>query len=286
MSPPKTAKTALATPRGAGSRPGKAPAKLPRVLLIDDDAVSREVLAMTLEMHGFPVDAAEDGAQAIGKLGGSEGNSAAPELILMDTQMPGLSGAGLIRKLRQISPARIVAISGSEAERAVREAADGFLLKPVEVEELKKLLAPPASRKSPVRRAHRKENSISAATAGDVGGVADSGRKTLVDPTVLGKLKAMMSAAALREIYAATATDMESRLGGLAKAMDAGQAAEVSRIAHAIKGGCAMVGLTAAKDAAARLESGNREEMWPKELAELTFALDNLQRILSDGLPW
>jgi CheY-like chemotaxis protein len=36
-----------------------------RILLIDDDAISREVLSILLEMEGFPVDSAVDGAQAL-----------------------------------------------------------------------------------------------------------------------------------------------------------------------------------------------------------------------------
>jgi HPt (histidine-containing phosphotransfer) domain-containing protein len=99
---------------------------------------------------------------------------------------------------------------------------------------------------------------------------------------VLGKLKAMMPPAAVREIYAAVASDLTTRLDSLSAAMEAGNSAGVARIGHTIKGGCSMVGLTAANDAAARLETSNLIETWPKELFELRSALAALQSILSD----
>ena len=70
----------------------------------------------------------------------------------------------------------------------------------------------------------------------------------------------------------------------LAAAMGAGDATEVVRIAHIIKGGCGMVGLSGAQEAAARLETGNQHGTWPKDLLQLHFALGKLQGILEKGL--
>jgi CheY-like chemotaxis protein len=244
------------------------PAPRPRILLVDDDAISREVFSMLLEMHGYPVMSAEDGTQALVLV-----ESQPPEVILLDTQMPGLSGLDLIRALRARTRGKIIAISGSEPGEAIREATDGFLFKPIQPEDLDALLATTSA--SPV-----------------VSGAAPSGASTghtldepVIDPQVLGKLKAMMPPAAVREIYAAVATDLATRLEGLAAAMAAGNAAQVARIAHTTKGGCSMVGLTAATQAAARLESSNRNGTWPKELAQLRGALAALQRILGDEFP-
>jgi CheY-like chemotaxis protein len=244
------------------------PATRPRLLLVDDDAISREVLSMLLEMHGYPVSSAEDGAGAIASL-----VTESPEVILMDTQMPGLSGLDLIQALRAGTSGKIIAISGSEPGEAIRQATDGFLLKPIQPEELDALLA---------------ATSDGPATSGPAPPDASTGHildEPVIDPLVLGKLKAMMPPAAVREIYSAVATDLATRLESLAAAMDAGNAVEVARIAHTTKGGCSMVGLTAATGAAARLEISNRIGTWPKELAQLRAALEGLQRILGDEFP-
>lgn len=247
-----------------------APATRPSVLLIDDDAISREVLSMLLEMHGYPVICAEDGAQALTAIDAAV-DADQPQVILMDTQMPGLSGLDLIAALRAKTQARIVAISGSNPGDAIREAADGFLLKPIQPEGLDALLAgdPPQS------------------TTSNAPGINVSASAELdpIDPVVLGKLKAMMPPAAVREIYAAVAADLGPRLDSLEAAMDSKDAPSVARIAHAIKGGCSMVGLTAATDAAARLERSNLIETWTEELRELRGALSALESILSDEFP-
>ena len=258
---------------------------LPRVLLIDDDAISREVLSMMLEMHGLPVDSAEDGKQALELV---ESTATLPGIILMDTQMPGVSGTRLIKALRQrlkdrnaSGQTRIIAISGSEVADAIHQAADGFLLKPIQVESVLALIDAPAP------SAEAPGLDLQASAAPDLAETSET--RAILDPAVLdqvvlGKLKAMMPDAALREVYSAVAADLETRLATLAAAMDASDATAVASIAHTIKGGCGMVGLSGATEAAARLENSNLPETWPEELLQLHFALGNLQGILANGL--
>ncbi len=244
------------------AQPSSSP--LPTILLIDDDAISREVLQMTLEMHGFAVETAEDGAAALALLAGK---NARPDLILMDTQMPGLSGLALIQALRNSTRARIVAISGSDPGEAIRQAADGFLLKPIE----------PGAVLDWINQAE--PGALAQIQAEQQSGAG------IVDPIVLGKLKAMMPVSAVREIYAAVASDLTTRLITLQAAMDAADSTEVARIGHAIKGGCAMVGLIGARETASRLETSNLPETWPAELAHLHSALKGLEVMLGDNFP-
>jgi CheY-like chemotaxis protein/HPt (histidine-containing phosphotransfer) domain-containing protein len=243
--------------------PPKPMQALPRLLLIDDDPISREVLSMLLAMHGFPVDSTEDGAQALKFL---QNGGSSVDAVLMDTQMPGLSGAELVAALRKISTAKIIAISGSDPGNWIRQATDGFLLKPVQAEDVAALLEAAPAAKEPAIEPPK----VTSAEA--------------IDPAVLGKLKAMMQPSAVLEIYTAVATDLETRLVTLSAAVDAGNQPEVARIAHIIKGGCSMVGLSGATEAAARLEISNLRETWPKELVQLHFALDSLKSILDGGL--
>jgi len=57
------------------------------VLLIDDDLVSREVMATVLAMSGYTVHTAAGGEESLELLAGGE---CVPSAILMDAQMPGL----------------------------------------------------------------------------------------------------------------------------------------------------------------------------------------------------
>jgi CheY-like chemotaxis protein len=253
---------------------------LPPVLLIDDDAISRDVLAMMLEMHGVAVESAEDGPHALSLLEtwADRGVSALPRLILMDTQMPGVSGVELVERLRELSTAAIVAISGSEPGNVIREVTDGFLLKPIQAEDVVALLDNGPGTKHTVKA--QGEPSRKEGPAKD--GAAD---KPVIDPVVLGKFRVMMPAAAVREIYEAVATDLKTRLETLRHAMNAQNIPEVQRISHAIKGGCGMVGVTIASEAASRLEISNLPVTWPMELAELHDALGALEGMLGGDFP-
>jgi CheY-like chemotaxis protein len=248
--------------------------QLPRILVIDDDAISREVVAMMLEIHSFAVETAESGEAALALLDSQDLDRT--EVVLMDLQMPGLSGTDLIDALRARSAARIYAISASEPTEAMRGIADGFLLKPVEMDGLVALLQPDADE---LDGAELAPTPLAGAGSGaDVTNPA-------IDAAVLGKLLAMMPATAVREIYTAVASDLKTRLIKLQSAMTSSDVPEVKRLAHSIKGGCSMVGLTGATEAAARLETSNMAVTYPEELSQLHAALAALDGILEGKFP-
>jgi HPt (histidine-containing phosphotransfer) domain-containing protein len=81
------------------------------------------------------------------------------------------------------------------------------------------------------------------------------------------------------------AADLKKRLELLEVAMNASDSGEVSRIAHSVKGGSAMVGFTMATEVAGRLENSNLSEAWPMELGRLHMALAALEGILGGTFP-
>jgi CheY-like chemotaxis protein len=259
---------------------------LPRVLLIDDDEISRDVLSMLLEMHGFPVDAVESGRHALSLVENLSDNDvyALPGLILMDTQMPGLSGLELIRWLRQFSTAPIVAISGSDPGEEIRAKTDAFLLKPIQAEDVVALLDGGSVKRITPLPGILSEVTASAELAANVP-MADPVIDQVIDPVVLGKLRAMMPDSAVREIYAAVASDLKLRLDAIAIAMDAKDTMDVQRIAHTVKGGSSMVGVTSVVNISARLEISNLSVTWSNDLAQLRDALEALERMLGVEFP-
>jgi CheY-like chemotaxis protein len=104
------------------------------VLIVDDDADIRESLSLALELEGYAVEVARNGAEAWDRLCGG----AAPALVLLDLAMPVLDGPGLLARLRaddrfRALPVVLVSAFGSLAAAEVRAAADGFLHKPVDL---------------------------------------------------------------------------------------------------------------------------------------------------------
>ena len=109
-----------------------------RVLIIDDIAANRAVLADALGDLGFEVAEATNAQEGV-----DQAAAAPPDLILMDTRMPGMDGIEATRRMRQIPALRaipIIAVSaGAMADDQARSLAAGasaFMSKPIEIEEL------------------------------------------------------------------------------------------------------------------------------------------------------
>jgi CheY-like chemotaxis protein len=118
-----------------------------RVLVVDDDAVNREVASSFLEWWGVEHVLAADGAEAVRLFGGDREF----DLVLMDLQMPvmdGLAASKAIRELEPARPGRRVPIVACTCAFLVDEGADvdqhgldAVLAKPYSVDDLAACLA-------------------------------------------------------------------------------------------------------------------------------------------------
>jgi DNA-binding NtrC family response regulator len=108
----------------------------PKILVIDDDETVRESLATVLEEQGFAVDTAGNGKEAIEKAKASVYN-----LALIDIRLPDMEGTRLLTEMRETTPkmAKIM-ITGypslQNAIQAVNNGADGYLIKPFNMDNL------------------------------------------------------------------------------------------------------------------------------------------------------
>jgi CheY-like chemotaxis protein len=237
--------------------------ELPTILLIDDDLVSREVIATVLTLHGHAVHSAEDGNEALQML---ENHVVTPDVVLLDTQLPGLAGAELIAKLRPFNLDEIILISGSTPDDDLIAAADGFLLKPFGPDDLAKLLGQhkPKIDQPPISNA----------------------QDQVVDPNTLAQFRQLMTEATVREIYTTMVTDLNKRLAALDKAIAERDSEEVRRIGHAIKGGCGMAGAVQVAHLGAFLETRSDQlDNCAGALQELYSATHRLERMLEKEFP-
>lgn len=111
-----------------------------RVLIAEDDAVSRRVLAATLDKSGYEVVAAADGAEAWAALQRED----APHLAVLDWMMPGMDGVEVCRRVRALSaaapPYLILLTARSDKEDVVTgldAGASDYLTKPFDRSELR-----------------------------------------------------------------------------------------------------------------------------------------------------
>ena len=113
------------------------------ILLVEDNELNSEIAAEILSQYGFQVDTAKNGAEAVEKVQHSKPGDY--DLVLMDVQMPVMNGYEATKRIRGLSdPAlakiTILAMTANAFEEDKRKALecgmDGFLSKPIAVEEL------------------------------------------------------------------------------------------------------------------------------------------------------
>jgi PAS domain S-box-containing protein len=109
------------------------------VLVVDDEAVLREITRETLETNGYKVVTAADGAEAVAAYAKARGQIQA---VITDMAMPIMDGAATIHALRRIDPAvRILATSGmAQGGQETADAPQAFLQKPFTAESLLRAL--------------------------------------------------------------------------------------------------------------------------------------------------
>lgn len=126
-----------------------------RALVVDDDAPIRDLLRTVLELDGWEVLDAQDGAQAL-----ALARAERPHGIVLDVMMPGKDGFEVLGELRNTEHGRAMAIlmltakdRPSDILRGTRLGADQYLTKPFDPDEVAARLAFHASRRSPATRA-------------------------------------------------------------------------------------------------------------------------------------
>ena len=109
-----------------------------RILVIDDDEKTREIMHLLLQEKGHETIEAESGESALESM-----KAELPDLILLDVEMPGISGFEVVKRLKADSRTRtipVIMVTGLGDQRSRLEAlangAEDYLLKPVNPTEL------------------------------------------------------------------------------------------------------------------------------------------------------
>ena len=113
----------------------------PTILVVDDESSHRQMIKAVLSAEGYEIKEAVDGDEAVRAV-----EEKFHDLILMDIRMPGLSGIEALQQIKEMSPGIPIIImtayaSVNTAIEALKSGACDYLTKPLDIEELKILVA-------------------------------------------------------------------------------------------------------------------------------------------------
>ena len=108
-----------------------------KILVVDDERAVRDSLRRALELQGYEVELASDGAEALARLNGN----GHPDAVVLDILMPGIDGLEVCRRIRRAGnavPVLMLTARDAVGDRVegLDAGADDYLVKPFALEEL------------------------------------------------------------------------------------------------------------------------------------------------------
>ncbi len=256
-------------PRSTARSTTASPGRALRILVAEDNPVNRKLVTTLLQKRGHSVRAVENGREAVSAVR----TARAPgfDVVVMDLQMPEMSGLEATRDIRaRESPSAgrlpIVALTAhamqSDRERCVEAGMDGYLSKPIDVDEL---IATVERFGSDVSESRAETPASAKATFDEQAALAYTGG----DRPLLMRIIRLFRA------------DCPPALRRIRRAVSQQNGEALRMAAHALKGSLATVGAAASRETAAELEQMGRANRFDD--AESGYRRLREQLILLEG---
>ena len=261
------------------------------LLLADDNVVNQKVALRLFDQMGYHLDIAADGLEAVEAV-----QRHGYDIIFMDVQMPEMDGLEATRRIRELEratskrPSIIIAMTASamlgDREKCLQAGMDDYLAKPVRPEAVRAALEHWGPKVSPAAAAP-----LSAPPIGDgldlplTSATGTPAVELSAPPVDLERLMEMAGPdeASVRELVNLFLTQTAEQLGDIRKAMTAGSAREVARIAHKAAGASATCGMTALVAPLKQMEREGHEghlESAARQQRDAEQALDRVREFL------
>lgn len=233
-----------AAERPAGPAPIALPGRKLRVLVADDSRVNQRVVAKILERSGHEARLADDGDAALDIL---EQEADSFDLVLMDVNMPGLDGIEATKLFRVMALGQphlpILALTADATEESARRCAeagmDGHVIKPVQPEELLRIVEANA----------RPPRGGAAGAAAPVADIASHPRFRMTSPALDAETLENLRSLGGEEFVDGLARDFLSDAAQLIESISAaaiaGDASRFHAEAHALRSSAANIGAAA-----------------------------------------
>jgi CheY-like chemotaxis protein/HPt (histidine-containing phosphotransfer) domain-containing protein len=244
-------------PEGVAAPPAVAAQPTPkrgRLLVAEDNPVNQKVILRTLERLGYRAEVVGNGLEALEAL-----RLTTYDLVFMDCQMPEMDGFEATAALRRLEAASghrtpIVALTAhamaGERERCLAAGMDDYATKPLQLDELKRVLREWVDEAQP---------SVAAAPTQPLPPFSGPG---ILDESTLGQLRELDDGGngLIQEMFGLFLEDVPARLDAMRKHLAEGDVVSLGQEAHALKGGSGSLGASRLRHLCADLEKAGREK--------------------------
>lgn len=267
---------------GGGNEEGAGrPERVLRVLIVDDNVINRKVLTGLVERAGHRTESASGGEEALHKAAERR-----YDLILMDIEMPGMSGDRAVQSLRalpdqKVSATPVIALTGNvrdeDIKRYYEANMNGFLAKPIDPAALNRTLENaqkgvfdnPVRVRAPMQADPLTEEDLSEDSFAESAAWMereereDSERPThqgvpVFDDSQLGSLRSALGPNQLNELLDGVIEKAQEIIAGLEQSLEDKSAASVGARGHELKGMAGNFGLTELSRLAGDVEKAGR----------------------------
>ena len=256
------------TPRGSAeseSAPTDTPATSGqprgRILVVDDNELNLRVMAALLDGLGEDYDMVDSGAEAIAAV-----QRTGYDAVLMDMQMPGLSGGQAARAIRalpghgELPPILAVTANTPQEFPEAFEGTDGFIGRPIDAGEVAAALQEARSKQTP-----------------EAAGAADGDRAI---NAVFAKLESTIGREQTVKLYREFALDARVRIDRMESAARDGKIDALGRDAHDLKSTAGNFGFSELSELGGAIESACRDGEAERAVALVANARESAERVL------
>ena len=235
-----------------------------RVLLVEDNPINQELAAEILNEIGLAVDIVSDGPEALACL-----RETPCDLVLMDVQLPGMSGLETARRIRKDERLRGLPIVAMTADNSVRAKKDclaagmnDYIAKPLDIDLLLSVL---------VKWLASRPSAAPPSSAGQTPPAAPGALPDFLPGIDIARGLARVegNAALYRRLLTAFVAHYETVEDDIARAMEQNDNSRAAAEAHTVRGAAANLSLADVAEAAGRLEKALREGAQDNSLVAL-----------------
>jgi len=262
---------AYSPPVTAGQSVASGQSAVLRVLVAEDNEINQQVVLRLLQALGHQVTIVANGVEAVQKV-----QQQSFDVILMDVQMPEMDGEEATRRIRalgnQIQQPRIIALTvyalADVRERCLAAGMDGFLTKPVRLQDLRNALST-----NPVPSQPSTVNTWQS--------------DPVIDWTVFGELLTALvdqQPEIVTRTLALIQHEFQQQLDQLRVSIARGDVEQVQRLAHRLKGSARQIGAVRVAHAAKALEHAATARMQLEPLFDaLQYAVTETLRLFAES---